>query len=185
MLLSAGAGCLRSLTVDEQSSTQLIGSFTDWRRNNQFPFLKLFNVTNEGTALWVKSLLDKSDRVLFIIEYENIPVGHIGFADFGNGIEVCDVVRGAPTPKGLMTSALDSFLNWGHLIGMNHFQLHVATDATSAIRLYHGAGFTPCEIVPLRKHINDKETAWRRTDLGPEYWDRFLLHMELNTKTVK
>ncbi len=176
--LDAGSGTLRALTEEAAATPVLIDKLAQWRRDNQYPFLKLFTVTSAGTHRWARALLKNDERILFIVEHEGRPVGHLGYGHFGRGLEICDVVRGEPAPPDLMLSALGTLIEWGRSVRIEGFHLHVAADATAAIRLYHRAGFVPTGLIPLRKDGRNGNTVWTPTDEGSRCWDRFLLHME-------
>jgi len=176
--LYTGSGTLRALTEEAAACPVMIDRLTRWRSKNQFPFLKLFSVTTAGTERWARALLENDERILFIVEHDGHPVGHLGFGNFGKGLEICDVVRGEPAPPDLMLSALHTLIEWGQTVQIERFHLHVVMDATAGIRLYHRAGFVPIGMTPLRKDHKDGETVWKRSHDNSRYWDRFLLHME-------
>ena len=90
----------------------LLDSFAAWRDGSQRAFLKLVDVTGEGTYLWARKIVRTPNRILFVIKIAGRPIGHIGYAEVGSGFEVCDVLRGECAPRSTMDEALNTLICW-------------------------------------------------------------------------
>ena len=169
--------CELNILKNADLSQTFVLLLTKWRDKNQKPFMKLFEVTAEGTGRWASHLVKSEDRILFIIKHNGVPVGHIGYGDFGRGFEFCDVLRGEKIPPEVMHSALDAVIQWGLRIGMPSVFLRVAADANRALGLYHRAGFEPTGLQPLRKRSDGTIVSWVESNDPREGWDRFYVDM--------
>lgn len=167
---------LRAVSIKDLD-TDLTRFLTDWRAANLLPFMKIFQVTAAGTRLWLEGLLVDEDRILFVIEHNGTPVGHVGLADFGRGFEICDVIRGEKTSGNVMADALLALMAWARSAGVGDMQLEVVNDAIPAIGLYHRLGFVPVELVPLTEIKDGDETIWVETEDVNAQWSRFLIRM--------
>lgn len=177
LVLTSRSGTLVCMTDRMLVAPGLVESFAAWRRGNQRAFLKLFNVTVEGTNLWARKIVRAPDRILFVIEIAGRPIGHIGYAEFGNGFEVCDVLRGETAPQTVMADALDTLIYWLREKGAENICLRVAADETRAIGLYHRAGFVATALVPLERRVSTEGVVWLETDDPSVKWDRFFVRM--------
>ena len=169
---------VRTFVQADLDDTALLESVTKWRRDNQKPFLKLFSPTVDATKNWASGVLQNKDRILFLIEDHNRPIGHIGICDFGDGFEICDVVRGETSASGTIDDALLSVIRWALDSGLASLHLHVAADALAAVMLYHRVGFVPDQIVPLARHRQGSETMWQPSDDQHDRIDRYMLRMK-------
>jgi perosamine synthetase len=126
---------------------QLIGALSRWRREHADAFPTQFEVTDVGTARWLRrQLLDVEDRILFLVcDRHGHPVGHLGFANALGGdreIELDNVVRGEPGQRGLMSQSVSVLLGWAaEMFGPREVRLRVFDDNRHAVRFYERLGF--------------------------------------------
>ena len=156
----------------------VIDSLCKWRSENQFAFLKLSNISIESTNNWATQIIYSKDRILWMIRHQGKFVGHIGFANFGRGYEICDVIRGEPSHFSVMQDALKQVINWATRSNINRIILHVASDVIPALGLYQRLGFVPTQMIPLTKISNGAEISWVETENSTGPWDRFMLRLE-------
>ena len=152
-----GSGALLPVCELHTGDDSLISSFSRWRIDNEFAFPTRFEVTEEGTRTWLrKGLLDVPGRMLFlVVDRFGHPVGHLGFANAGDGggrMEVDNVVRGdKERAPGLMTTAMTALLAWAEeLFAPDVIELHVFNDNDRAVAYYRRLGFADRRLVPLR-----------------------------------
>jgi perosamine synthetase len=178
-------GYLQPVCELHASDEELIDKLSQWRRENAFAYPSQFQVTNAGTAAWLRSkLLDIDDRILFmVLDKYGRTVGHLGFANALNDereLEIDNVVRGVKgTQPGLMSQAMQTLLDWAdEMLGPQHISLRVFSDNEHAINFYRRLGFQDDQMLPLRKHVEASGTYYRSPEAGDvAEADKYFLRM--------
>jgi perosamine synthetase len=157
--LETGAGYLLPVCDLHTKDAALIANLARWRSENALAFPTQFQVTESGTARWLRTnVLGAPDRVLFIVvDSLGAAVGHLGLANAVNDereVEVDNVVRGSrDAAPGIMTMALRALLRWTEeQVQPARIFLRVFDDNEHAIRFYRRLDFVAGEITPLRRH---------------------------------
>lgn len=149
-------------------SYQSIGDIeclTKWRNLYRKSFLTDFIATNERTSNWLEESVLKDDkRILFMVENnQGKNIGYMGMAyiDWSRKYAETDsIVRGEPAPKGLMSSALRSLIQWGkNFLGIENIYVRVLDD-NPAIKFYEKMGFVKVREVGLRIEKKESSTNW-------------------------
>jgi perosamine synthetase len=143
------------LHADDQT---LIRTLSRWRSEHQDAFPTRFEVTDAGTARWLRAgLLDVEDRLLFLVcDRHGHPIGHLGFAGALAGdrsMMIDNVVRGVPdADRGLMSIALTALLDWAtEMFAPRDMHLLVFEDNPHAVRFYERLGFATSSRIPLAR----------------------------------
>lgn len=90
-------GYLRPLTKNLiENERSIITKLTEWRNQFSMHFFSTFIATEERTKYWLQNqVLNKSDKLLFLIYSQNNLVGHLGFTNFNfETVELDNLVRG-------------------------------------------------------------------------------------------
>jgi RimJ/RimL family protein N-acetyltransferase len=153
------------LTRDRISDTPLMELLSAWRKKHEFWFQAVFPVSVENTRRWYeKQLMDTPDRVLFLIEENGAPIGHIGFFRFDPETQTCEIdniVRGEEGRKGLMEASLRVLMAWGReTLGLRGYSLQVVSDNGRALRLYQRLGFAETSREPLVRVESGDRVEW-------------------------
>ncbi len=164
-------GALRAITDKSLKNKKDISNLMEWRDKNQKWFPTQVKITYEGTKKWMKEqLLDKEDRILFMIEdTNNTPFGHMGFYrfDYDNfSCAVDNIIRGRDNilPGG-MTYALQTLTSWAFsYLKLKKLFLNVFENNERAIKLYQRCGFKDYTKIPLHKHTQNGVTMWEELE---------------------
>ena len=138
---------------------------TEWRNRFVRAFLTEFEATEERTVRWLTgTVVPDETRILFMLDIpDGETVGYLGlaFIDWGAGRGEADaVVRGAEAPKGLMTEALRTTLDWASgPLGLKELGVRVRSD-NAALAFYEKAGFHEIQRVPLQRVESLGMVAW-------------------------
>ena len=92
----------------EDDST-LVSAMGKWRDAHQYSYPSRFEVTDAGTAKWLKSaVIENVNRLLFLMQDPNGKyLGHIGFLKLDETrCEIDNVLRGETEVPGIVNSAL-------------------------------------------------------------------------------
>lgn len=148
LLLPLSGGYLVPVCELHANDSALIALLSQWRRDNSFAYPSQFQVTDEGTASWLRSkLLDVPDRLLFLVLNRfGTPIGHLGLANCLNDsceVEIDNVVRGDKHDNlGIMSEAMRVLIRWTEeTIAPNSIFLRVFKDNDHAISFYQKLGF--------------------------------------------
>mgnify|MGYP000938181561 CR=1 FL=1 len=142
------------LTRDKKDDEELISLISRWRRENQFWFSAIFNVTDEGTKKWYLSgLIDVPDRLLFIIRVAGEYIGHVGLFrfDFDNkSCEIDNIMRGERKYPGVIGNAIENLQKWGKQeLGIGKYLLQTFSINEKALKLYKKIGYKELGRDPL------------------------------------
>ncbi len=165
--LAGDTGFLLPVCELHASNDALIAKFAVWRAENAFAFPSQFEVTEAGTARWLRrNLLDVEERMLFLVlDKQGIPVGHLGYANALNAagdLEVDNVIRGIKGDHpGIMKHAMQALLDWGeeHLLPQS-ISLRVFSDNDRAIAFYQALGFVEEKRIPLRRFEQENSVLY-------------------------
>lgn len=152
---------LLPVTSDFLAGEANLGTLADWRRASLATFPRIEEITLEGTRTWSKrQLIEREDRILFMIAEQGIPVGHIGLANIDYARSSCEfdnVIRGSDqASKGVMTRACELLIDWTYeTLGATHIWVKTFLDNHPAIALYHRVGFRVRTIEPLLRREKD------------------------------
>ncbi len=163
---------------------ELIKKFANWREKHSMSFPTQFKVTEEGTATWLeKGVLNVEDRILFlVVNPQGYPVGHLGFANCLNEarlMEVDNVVRGIEnTSPGIMRAAMEKIIDWAEeYFAPEEIILRVFNDNLHAIEFYKDLGFVAGELIPLKKHEENKNIIFKAIEKNEAPADKHFLVM--------
>lgn len=118
-------------------------------------------VTQFSVLKWMRGMLDKKDRILFLVIAPNgRMIGHLGY---NNGNEIDNVMRGVPNFSdadtnfpGLMSYAMRGLLAWGEdVCFLEDIYLRVFADNAHAIAFYERLGFVRDREIPLKRVDHD------------------------------
>lgn len=151
---------------------------TRWRKANQEWFPSRFEVTAERTRNWLRErVINVENKILFMIEVEGEPVGHLGLANVGVsqfGLSPCcceidNVVRGSrDTLKGIMTFSLKTLVDWSFdQLQADVIYLRTFSHNIKSILLYERCGFKEKDKWPLAQVNNNGELRWSASQLAP------------------
>lgn len=152
-------------TRSDVLNQQYIQCLTEWRNLHQKSFLSEFIATESRTATWLAgSVHSDPGRIIFmIVDSVDFPIGYMGLGNINwrtSYGEADSVVRGYPSPKGIMSAALLSLMHWSQeQLGLKKIGVRVISD-NPALKFYARLGFVETYRVPLSK----KEVA------GNVYW---------------
>lgn len=174
--------------VDQSDET--INLLTEWRNKYWDAFPAKFNATKNGTKKWIQDqVLEKPDRILFMIILGNDKIGHIGtyrYNTIDNSAEIDNVVRairkGYP---GLMEKITKFMISWMFKeLKLSKIQLKVFSDNYKAINLYERCGMLTVGNIPLKRIQTEDGWKWDETQLNEgEYADRYFSIMEITPST--
>lgn len=145
---------------------------TEWRNKHMYSFFTWFHATVDGTLKWIESIMDREDRILFLIQnLEGKPIGHIGLTNFDfekNTCEIDSVLRGVEEElPGVMTYALESLIDWVfNRLKIDSVYLRVFEDNHKAISLYKRCGFILWKRVGARKIVERDFIRWVEVEGG-------------------
>jgi RimJ/RimL family protein N-acetyltransferase len=159
------------LTADRAGDREIIDLLGRWRKENEDYFLGKFEVTYERTLSWYhKHLMDKPDRLLFIIRAKSGYVGHVGLFRFdfaARSCEIDNIVRGEKAFPGIMGSAILTMMKWGmENLGLRGYTLKVLGDNERAVRLYEKLGYQETGRIPLLLTEGKDGPEWAEAPAG-------------------
>ena len=140
-------------TKREHINSQDVANLTAWRNLYPKSFLTEFLATHSQTQFWLCEKVHFDNKLLFMIEDSaGFSVGYmgIGFIDWQKSyVEADSIVSGGSHPRGLMTAALISLLQWSKgQLGLNNVAIRVLSD-NPALTFYRRLGFVETKRVPL------------------------------------
>ncbi|MBN1404572.1 MAG: aminotransferase class I/II-fold pyridoxal phosphate-dependent enzyme [Opitutales bacterium] len=160
--LDKTGGMLLPVCRLHQDDAQMIALFSQWRRENDFAYPGRFQVTDAGTASWLRDkLLAVPDRILFLVQdAHGHNVGHIGFANCLNDeglMEIDNVLRGVKEGNpGIMADALSCMVKWARTtLWPEGFYLRVLASNDHAVAFYRKLGLVETGRTPLRRIVSD------------------------------
>jgi RimJ/RimL family protein N-acetyltransferase len=174
-------------TGGEDLNEEDVNYLTRWRNQFVHSFLTEFNSTNERTRQWLVNLVGPSDdRILFMVDDASgrtFAYMGLAFIDWVEGtVEADAIVRGRACPKGTMTLALRSLIDWARKsLGVGKISVRVRSDNT-ALEFYKKFGFVETERVTLRQTVEPGMISWTE-DRSLSNSPVTLVHMTLQRPT--
>lgn len=173
---------LRPIATRPQTiNYQDVALLTAWRNMYPKSFLTEFIATESQTYSWLTEKVHFDNKIIFMIENCERPVGYMGisFIDWNKSyLEPDSIVSGGIHPKGLMTAALLTLIQWSKgQLGLNNVGIRVLSD-NAALTFYTRLGFIETKRVPLilknkQSHyewVEDTETTNADRYLVYHYW---------------
>ena len=96
---------------------KIIKKLCEWRNKNPQAFLQKKKTNFKKTKHWMKkNLLEVKDKILFLVLKDNVPIGHIGFANCLNrkmNFEVDNLIKGEfIKDKNVFSDVWQSLMRW-------------------------------------------------------------------------
>jgi len=138
---------------------------TRWRNRFAKSYLTEFEATESRTSDWLaRSVGPDNTRILFMVEdSDRRTCGYMGIANIDWSArcgEADAIVRGRDTPRGVMTEALRTLLDWARgQLGLETMNVRVRSDNT-ALEFYCKMGFVEQKRVPLNQREEPGMTIW-------------------------
>ena len=152
-------------TAPELQDPQDVTRMTQWRNKFKTSFLHEFEANDERTAKWLAQTIGPDDtQIMFMIDdLGGRTFGQAGVAfinwDTRSG-EANAILRGEEAPRGAMTAALKTLLNWARgYLGLQTLTVRVRSD-NPACEFYRKMGFVEFKRVPLRQMIRPDGPQW-------------------------
>lgn len=161
-----------------------VSRLTAWRNRFVTSFLNEFVATDRQTTNWLVETVGREDnRILFMADHsDGTTFGYMGlaFIDWEKGIGEADaVVRGEEAPRGLMTGALRTLLDWAQgQLGLREVHVRVRSD-NPALEFYRKFGFAEQKRVPLRRTEVPGKIIWVETPDAKTGSEPTLVHLKL------
>lgn len=159
------------LSRDVAENNDILDLLGRWRKENEHGFLGSFPVSRERTYRWYHAhLMEKPDRLLFIIETAGNYVGHVGLFRFDPASRTCEIdniVRGEKTMPGIMGQAILAMMKWGkETLRIEGYTLKVLGDNERAIKLYKKIGYEETGRIPLIQLDGKDGPEWTEAPAG-------------------
>lgn len=141
-------------TGRERQCARDVTCLTTWRNRFVTSFLTEFVATEQRTSAWLDETVGPNDdRILFMIDDPSGAIAGymgLGFLDWEKGYGEADaVVRGGSLPKGAMSSALRTLMDWSRgQLEISTLGVRVRSD-NPALAFYRKLGFVEHRRVPL------------------------------------
>jgi len=151
------------LTASCENDRVLIALLSKWRKKHEAWFASQFSVSRARTKVWYKKLLiDKPDRLLFMIRVSDRYIGHVGLNRFNfksRSCEIDNIVRGATGYPGIIEKAIILLMRWGEKsLGIHGYSLSTFSDNKRALNLYQRLGFAEMKR-ELAKLLHERSPA--------------------------
>lgn len=173
----------------ENEIPNLIYLLTKWRNENQEGFACKFVSTEERTKKWLENLvLNREDRILFLVYYGDNIIGHLGLSSFDFESRTCEidnVVRGInATAPGIMGKSVLKLSEWAYdYLCQNDVLLRVLEGNNHAVDFYKYLGFHIIEKIPLYRFTDNTGVYWKEKKKSPEDKpEKYFLKMILKNK---
>lgn len=164
---------------------KIVSLAAKWRNQHRESFTTWISATSESTENWIRDqIINREDRILFLIHKDGAYVGHIGLTNFDFEAKTCEidnVLRGrSDLLRGGMTLALKALLGWCFdELKLSSVFLKVFADNHKAVALYHRCGFKLVQKVPLRRVENKDRVDWIEVTDEQAKAEKFLAYMSV------
>jgi RimJ/RimL family protein N-acetyltransferase len=163
----------------------LVELMADWRTSAREMFFAQINSTPASMKEYLSNYaIKKDDRILFMVQFQELFVGHIGLSGIFDGAAHIDQVMKSPNaytelPKGVMSKSLTALTEWGHSqLGIRRYMLEVISSNDDAIRFYQRMGFEIFQSEPLTEVYENENRYLRLPKDGDFVISTRKLHME-------
>lgn len=156
----------------EPSNLQLVDSMVRWRKDAAGSFFAQVPPSRSSMLSYLEGMsIGDSRRLLFFVEQNRVPVGHLGLSRVSrHGAEVDNVIKGSSSLRWPgMRWCLGSMAGWARSkLGADLLWLKVKVDNHKAISLYKDCGFHhfPKKSIPLSRGPEPSDMAWMYAELG-------------------
>lgn len=180
-------GILRPITLASLEAKQDAALVTEWRNVHRDAFMTWFTATEARSKAWLENqVINRPDRILFMIEVDGESIGHIGLINFDFAEKSCEldnVVRGrAGLFPGGMTLALRALIAWSFdELMVESLFLKVFSDNQRALALYENCGFALIQQIPLRRIEQGDQTQWVEISDSGFQAERYITYMRVSS----
>ena len=168
--------------IGEDSLVELMAA---WRTSAREMFFAQINPTPLSMKEYLSNhAIEKVDRILFMVQFQELFAGHIGLSRISDGVAHIDQVMKSPDPlpqlpKGVMSKSLIALTEWGHSqLGISRYMLDVISSNDDAIRFYQRLGFEIFLTEPLTEVYENGTKYLRLPKDGDFVISTRKLHME-------
>lgn len=145
-----------------EDNSEVIASMGRWRDSHQYAYPSRFEITDTGTAKWLKSaVIDNDHRLLFLIQDPSGKyLGHLGLLKVGEDrCEIDNVLRGESEIPGIVSRALEVVEKFAYEeLGMESLELKVLESNVHAIDFYLNNGYETIDRIGLTNSATGTET---------------------------
>lgn len=115
----------------------------NWKNDNRKAFFYQEIITPQQQREWFLSYLKDPDNTMFVVEYENRPVGCLGYKLQEGTPDIYNVILSDPEFKrrGIMSNALKMMDSYLYRIGYREVTLKVIKSNIEAINFYKKNGY--------------------------------------------
>jgi len=172
------------LTRDRVEDDIIINLLVRWRKENQFWFRDMFDVTVDSTKKWyIDQLTNKGDRISFMIKVKDNYIGHIGLNRFDFDNSSCsldNIIRGESLYKGIMFETISYLHEWGRdILEIDKYTLETCSNNYRALNLYKNLGYVEIKRDPMRAIETSSGIEWVSTPKNyKDNINRYNIHME-------
>jgi len=164
---------------DNREMMELLGR---WRKENEIWYASQFEITVERTIHWfINGIIQKHDRLSFIIEVNDNYIGHVGLNRFNYDDQTCEIdniLRGEKKYPGIIGDAIMRMMIWGKdVLKLNGYTLKVLGYHERAIKLYNRLGFKKNGEIPLIQIEGNDGLEW--TAAPDEYSGPVSRHLDV------
>lgn len=186
-------GYLRPITQDYRMTVSSCAELlAKWRNENANMSPDPFVATTESTQKWLDDILEREDRILFLIlSSDGTKIGQIGFSSLDEktaGMEIDAVIRGETgICPGIMSYALNSLIQWGlNTLKIKQITLRVLSTNLHAIQFYKRNCFFKAGDIPLYQMIGSPRELWTsERQYADQIAEKFYTKMQLDNKKWK
>lgn len=175
-------GHLTPVTHATLHAPDVIAAMTRWRATHQLSYASRFTPTAARTGNWLRDVVLPDDRrVLFLIHWNQKPIGLTGFRDLADdGYEGDNLVRGerGGGPDFMLHATL-GFHAWAmSTLRLERTRLRVLASNHNALTLHLTAGCTEDHRVPLYSATEgDQTTLVEKPDDSPSPPVDYMVHL--------
>lgn len=186
-------GYLRPITQDYKITVPGCAALlASWRNKNADMSPDPFVATTESTKKWLDDILEREDRILFLVlSSDGTKVGQIGFSSLNEktrSMEIDAVIRGETgICPGMMSHALNALVRWGlSTLKMKKITLRVLSTNLHAIQFYKKNFFFKTGDIPLYQTIGSSREQWTQERQNEDQMaEKFYTKMQLDQNKWK
>jgi len=173
--------------VDESDDT--IKLLTKWRTENWDGFDSKFEVTSEGTKLWIRDqILQNPNRILFLIIFNSMKIGQYGFSHDLERLWFGDLIKGERgAAPGIMEYVDKLFFKFAiDVFAVTKLYAKVFSDNFRTLNLHQKIGCIIVDTVPLKRSYTKDGWIWHKKELKSEeeYGERYFHIIEITRERL-